>query len=188
MFGRQATTVGKGSIFRGSLECAADDAKIAGRLEGAVTSGASVTITQDGYVEGDVSAPIVIVAGVVEGTVTAYDSLQLQPTGQILGDAVYGTLEVGRGGVVKGRTMTITSRPPEGHPAVDGTLRLTAMVEDRVTAEYGVVEATEDRPDEALDSEEAPLDDDGDDGDDADHDDDDEPAPEDAGESEPPDS
>lgn len=138
MFSRAATVVGKTSTVRGSLDCGDDEAKIAGRLEGAVTSTSSVTITEDGYVEGDVSAPVVVVGGVVEGTVTAHDRLQLLPTGRILGDAIYGTLEVGRGGVVKGRTMTITSRPPEDHPAVDETLRLTAVVEDRITAEYGV--------------------------------------------------
>ncbi len=143
MFGRAATVVGKTSTVRGSLDCGDDEAKIAGRLEGAVTSTSSVTITEDGYVEGDVSAPVVVVGGVVEGTVTAHDRLQLLPTGRILGDAIYGTLEVGRGGVVKGRTMTITSRPPDGHPAVDETLRLTAMVEDRITAEYGVAGSQE---------------------------------------------
>lgn len=140
MFGRAATVVGKTSTVRGSLDCGDDEAKIAGRLEGAVTSTSSVTITEDGYVEGDVSSPVVVVGGVVEGTVTAHDRLQLLPTGRILGDAIYGTLEVGRGGVVKGRTMTITSRPPDDHPAVDETLRLTAMVEDRITAEYGVAD------------------------------------------------
>jgi len=155
MFSRPGTVVGKTSTVRGSLDCGDDDAKIAGRLEGAVTSKSSVTITENGYVEGDVSAPVVVVGGVVEGTVTAHDRLQLQSTGRILGDAIYGTLEVGRGGVVKGRTMTITSRPPDDHPAVDDTLRLTAMVEDRITAEYGVA-GSEDPKDDAPSAEAEP--------------------------------
>lgn len=141
MFGRRATVVGRGSTVRGSLDCGDDDAKVSGRLEGALTSKTSVLVAAEGYVEGDVTAPVVVVGGVVEGTVTAEDRLQLLSTGCIRGDAIYGTLEVERGGVVKGRTMTMTSRPPSQAPPADDTLQLPAAGEgDRVTAEYGIAE------------------------------------------------
>ena len=154
MFGRRASSVvGRHSVVKGSLDCGEDDGRVEGRLDGTIRSAATVVIAEHGRVEGDVIAKNVVVGGLVQGTVTAEDRLQLSSTGQILGDAIYGTLEVERGGVVKGRTMTITTRPPSTHPSVDDTLRLPAGGDaKRITADWGTAESLEPNSDLGIDS------------------------------------
>jgi cytoskeletal protein CcmA (bactofilin family) len=132
------------TAVQGSLDCGADDAQVHGRLVGSVLSQATVTISEEGKVEGDVTAKIVIVGGVVEGKVIAHERLHMLSTGRVLGDAMYGTLQVDRGGVVKGRTMTMTDIPPsDDEPSADDTLEFAPAAlglgeppRDRITADY----------------------------------------------------
>jgi cytoskeletal protein CcmA (bactofilin family) len=146
MFIKRGTVIAAATAVQGSLECGADDAHVHGRLVGSVVSSATVTITEEGRVEGDVNAKFVVVGGVVEGTVTAHERLHMLSTGRVLGDAKYGTLQVDRGGVVKGRTMTMTDLPPDddGGSGADDTLEFAppalaaadANRCDRITADY----------------------------------------------------
>lgn len=122
--------IASATSVKGSLFCGADDTRIDGRLEGSIACEATVTVSEGAHVAGDVDAKIVVVGGVVEGTVIAHERLHMLATGRVHGDAKYGTLQVDRGGVVKGRTMTLTGMPP------DDTLEFGPAAGDRVTADY----------------------------------------------------
>jgi cytoskeletal protein CcmA (bactofilin family) len=145
MFLKRGTVIAAATAVQGSLECGADEAHVHGRLVGSVVSDATVTITEEGRVQGDVTAKVIVVGGVVEGKVVAHERLHMLSTGRVLGDAMYGTLQVDRGGVVKGRTMTLTGVPPseEGFTA-DDTLEFAPAAlgaggdgrGNRITADY----------------------------------------------------
>lgn len=136
---RTATVVGPESSLKGDLVCGDDDACIAGRLEGSIASDARVVVVVGGHVEGDILADVVVVAGVVRGSVVARKRLHMQATGRICGDAIYGVLEVDCGGVVQGRTCTMTEPPEE-----DDLEPLELHASDRITADWSQRE-TDDR-------------------------------------------
>ena len=104
-----ATRLGKRTQLRGVLECGRDPLVLNGTFRGVIRSKSSVTIGRRGRVVGDINARDVIVAGHVEGTVVAKRNLHMRSTGVVDGDAFYNTLRVDKGGVVKGRTTTLTA-------------------------------------------------------------------------------
>ncbi len=138
VFGRKrdgasgTTVVGQGAVIEGSLE-SEEDIHVEGRISGSVASAGAVSIGAAGAVIGSVRAETVTIGGRVEGTVTATCCLHMLSTGCIQGDALYGSLEVDRGGVIEGQTTPLTGSqavpeapappdPPRLLPEVTSTL------------------------------------------------------------------
>lgn len=112
VFGRKreatgATLIGQGAVIEGSLQ-SDQDIHVDGRVTGSVESAGSVSIGTSGAVRGSVRGENVTVGGRIEGTVTATSCLHMLSTGCVQGDALYGSLEVDRGGVIEGQTTPIT--------------------------------------------------------------------------------
>lgn len=79
------TVVGSGVKLTGTLKDSSDIV-IHGEIEGEVSSGQNIVISETARVKGPVSAQIINVSGEVDGTVTAYDKLELHPAGKITGN------------------------------------------------------------------------------------------------------
>ena len=69
---------------------------------GSEDSGTSISILENGEVEGDVRAVDIFIAGVIHGNVYATGHLQLMPTARVHGDVEYASLDIFDGAVIQG--------------------------------------------------------------------------------------
>jgi cytoskeletal protein CcmA (bactofilin family) len=104
--GQTTTIIANGTRIEGRM-VADKEVLVEGYVEGSIQSDSSVTVGPAGLVRGDVRATDVTVGGRVEGTVSAAGSLHMLEGGCVAGDAVYGVLEVDRGGEILGRTTKL---------------------------------------------------------------------------------
>lgn len=103
---------------------------IQGRVEGIVratpdASNASVHLSSQGRVDGDIHAPHINISGELYGNVHASEHLQLQADAKVVGDLHYRVLEMAPGAVVTGRLIhmdaeaTSSAKPELVHDAKD---------------------------------------------------------------------
>lgn len=93
--------VGEGVVFKGSIT-AAGKLVILGTVEGQVDAG-ELLVGANGTVKGNVRVDHADIQGVVLENVEAKVCLQLRETGRIEGTAVYGEIEIEKGGMLIGR-------------------------------------------------------------------------------------
>lgn len=96
---------------------------IQGQVEGVVraapeATNASVHLSAQGSVHGDIHAPHVHISGTLNGHVYATEHLQLQADANVVGDLHYRVLEMAPGAVVTGRLIhidaeAVQSKKPE---------------------------------------------------------------------------
>ncbi len=126
------TLLGKDTRITGDVEFAGGlhlDGTIVGNVMAAEGSGdgASLSVSEDGVVEGSVWAPVVILNGTVMGDVTATRGVELGPTAKVVGNVVYHLIEMAIGAEVNGKLVHADSaaeaaagRPADpAAPAVD---------------------------------------------------------------------
>ncbi len=106
-----ASTVVQGDInFSGGL-------RIDGLVRGNVRSGndgpATLVISRDAAVEGEVRVSHVVVDGTVTGPIFASEYLELLPNAKVIGDLNYKTLEMQVGASVDGRLLHMSTETAE---------------------------------------------------------------------------
>lgn len=98
--------IGAGTIVRGDISFSGG-LRIDGRVEGNVTAAsegsATLVVSEQAHVDGDVKVSHVVINGSVNGQITAKDYLELQAKARVTGDVAYRTLEMHLGAVVQGR-------------------------------------------------------------------------------------
>src|ERR1700748_50597 len=93
--------LGKGVKVRGILEIEGE-LVVSGQVFGRIAA-LKVTITPDGFVDGDIVAREVVIGGKLEGRVYA-PTVLVEVTAQVTGKLFHHTIEVMRGARVDGRT------------------------------------------------------------------------------------
>src|SRR5436189_4010666 len=93
--------VGEGVIFKGSL-VAAGKLVILGTVEGQVEA-SELLVGTNGTVKGNVCVDHAYIQGTILENIEAKGCLRLRRTGRIDGSAVYGEIEIEKGGLVVGR-------------------------------------------------------------------------------------
>jgi cytoskeletal protein CcmA (bactofilin family) len=93
--------IGEGVIFKGSI-AAPGKLIILGTVEGQVEAG-ELLVGTDGVVKGNVRVDDAYIQGTVLEDIEARICLRLRQTGRIEGTAVYGEIEIEKGGVLVGR-------------------------------------------------------------------------------------
>lgn len=99
--GVSVSRLGKGVKVRGILEIEGE-LVVSGQVFGRIAA-LKVTITPDGFVEGDIVAREVVIGGKLEGRVYA-PAVLVEVTAQVTGKLFHHTIEVVRGARVDGRT------------------------------------------------------------------------------------
>ena len=98
--------IGAGTVVYGNVAFAGG-LRIDGHVQGNVvaTDGepATLVISEQAKIDGEIRVSHVVVNGTVKGQVTADDHLELQAKARIVGDVFYRTLEMHVGAVVQGR-------------------------------------------------------------------------------------
>lgn len=89
-------------LFSGGLHV---DGRIRGKVIATVGEPASLSISEQGAVEGDISVPILTVNGMVSGNVYASEKMTLAAHARVTGNVYYSVLEVQPGAEVNGQMV-----------------------------------------------------------------------------------
>src|ERR1700676_3046322 len=96
------TTVQGDIIFTGGLRI---DGKVIGKVAAANNQPATLVISEQARIEGEVRVSHVVVNGAVSGPLAANDYLELQAKARVNGDVTYRTLEMHVGAIVEGKLI-----------------------------------------------------------------------------------
>ena len=103
-----ATVIGQGTeikgdiVFRGGLHL---DGKILGNVQGESDSSSSVTVSDQGCIEGDIRVDSLILNGSVVGDVHGTEQVELASAARVTGTVYYQTLTMAPGAEVNGQLV-----------------------------------------------------------------------------------
>ncbi|HEV2979577.1 MAG TPA: polymer-forming cytoskeletal protein [Casimicrobiaceae bacterium] len=100
--------IGAGTIVDGDVTFSGGlrvDGAVRGKVATVDSQPATLVLSEQARIEGEVRVSHVVINGVVNGPVTANDYLELQAKARVNGDVVYRTLEMHVGAVVQGKLM-----------------------------------------------------------------------------------
>ena len=136
MFGRRKQTstridtlIGKAATLHGDLVFAGGlhlDGRINGNVSSSADDGGALSVSESGFIEGNVDVTNIVMNGTVNGDMQARDRLQLGGKARVNGNVHYGVIEMAPGAVITGKLVPLgkSSRddaaetPPEAPPAV----------------------------------------------------------------------
>jgi cytoskeletal protein CcmA (bactofilin family) len=126
MFTREAkqtridTLIGKAARVRGDLEFAGGlhlDGTIIGNVRSDQAPASTLSVSQDGSIEGMVEVPNVRLDGTVKGDIHAHGRVILGATARVEGNLYYGVIEMTLGAQIMGKlTQLVPERAPESPP------------------------------------------------------------------------
>lgn len=110
-----STVVGAGTeitgdlLFSGGLHL---DGKVTGNVNGASESAATITVSEQGVIEGDVRVDTLILNGTVIGDVYANERVELASRARVTGTVYYRLLEMAMGAEVNGQLVHSEEQEP----------------------------------------------------------------------------
>jgi cytoskeletal protein CcmA (bactofilin family) len=94
------------------------DGHIKGNVDAPPDSGATLSVSDAGVVEGSVAVPNVILNGTVKGDILAHDRVELGATARVTGNVYYGLIEMEMGAEINGKLIHEPRKPkPPGEPS-----------------------------------------------------------------------
>ena len=125
------TVIGDGTVITGDVEFAGGlhlDGAIRGNVVGTADTRSTLTVSEQGAVEGDVRVENLILNGTVTGDVHADGRTELAPDARVIGTVYYRLLEMAMGAEVNGQLVH--------------TEEEEARAEDAPVSAYGSLEST----------------------------------------------
>jgi cytoskeletal protein CcmA (bactofilin family) len=112
------TLIGAKTRINGDVEFAGGF-HLDGHINGNVTCGADglLSVSEQGCIEGSVSAPNVLLNGVVKGNIDAAGRVELGAKAKVLGNVAYSVIETAVGAQINGKLIHRTAVSPEPAPA-----------------------------------------------------------------------
>ena len=108
LIGRETQLMGDVNFSGGLLI----DGKVIGNITANEDDNATLTISEYGYVEGEIHIPNVIINGTVEGDVYATNQLDLAAKSRIHGNVYYHLIEMVKGAEVNGNLFHASEEQP----------------------------------------------------------------------------
>ncbi|MCW4455714.1 polymer-forming cytoskeletal protein [Flavobacterium sp. MXW15] len=106
---------------------------VEGRIEGKVVAedgaNATLTLAEQGCIEGEIRASVVVLSGRLEGDVHASDRVELTSTARVAGNVHYQVVEMSAGAQLTGRlihTTSVTALPSPAAGEEKAALKLAA--------------------------------------------------------------
>jgi len=115
------TLIGPQVVIRGDLHFSGGlyvEGRIIGKLIAEDGSRATVTLAEQGSIEGEIHAPVVVINGRVDGDVHAAERVELASKARVQGNVHYKVVEMAAGSVLTGRLLHVESIAA-AEPAVD---------------------------------------------------------------------
>lgn len=110
-----STVIGKDTTITGDVEFEGGlhlDGKIVGNVGGREDASSSVTISEQGTIEGDVRVDVLILNGTVIGDVYANERVELASQARVTGTVYYRLLEMAMGAEVNGQLVHTEEQEP----------------------------------------------------------------------------
>jgi cytoskeletal protein CcmA (bactofilin family) len=102
------TLIGKNASVQGHIEFFGGlhiDGRVIGNVTAASGAEASLSISEDGVIEGSVEARNVVLNGRVNGDILATDRVMLGAKARVRGDVHYGVIEMAHGAEISGKLV-----------------------------------------------------------------------------------
>ena len=102
------TLIGAGTRVIGDVHFSGGfhvDGHIKGNIDAPPESGATLSVSDAGVVEGSVAVPNVILNGTVKGDILAHDRVELGATARVTGNVYYGLIEMEMGAEINGKLI-----------------------------------------------------------------------------------
>ena len=117
MFGRRKqsstridTLLGKTATLNGDLEFSGGlhlDGRVNGNVSSNATDGGALSVSESGFIEGNVEVTNIVMNGTVNGDMHARDRLQLGGSARVNGNVHYGVIEMAPGAVITGKLIPL---------------------------------------------------------------------------------
>ena len=136
MFGRRKQTstridtlIGKAATLNGDLVFSGGlhlDGRINGSVSSSADDGGALSVSESGFIEGNVEVTNIVMNGTVNGDMHARERLQLGGKARVNGNVHYGVIEMAPGAVITGKLVPLgkaagddsTESSPEAAQAV----------------------------------------------------------------------
>jgi len=136
MFGRRKQTstridtlLGKTATLNGDLEFSGGlhlDGRVNGNVRSNADDGGALSVSESGFIEGNVEVTNIVMNGTVNGDMHARDRLVLGGSARVNGNVHYGVIEMAPGAVITGKLIPLANKgpaasaetQPEAQPAV----------------------------------------------------------------------
>lgn len=110
-----STVIGQGTVITGDVEFSGGlhlDGAVRGNVSGDKDSGSTLTVSEQGSVEGDVRVENLILNGAVVGDVYANERVELASNARVTGTVYYRLLEMAMGAEVNGQLVHSEEEEP----------------------------------------------------------------------------
>ena len=118
---RPRTLIGPGIKFTGNIE-ASEDIEINGRVEGNISSGNTITVTEGGSIKGDIAAENYILDGVSEGNAKVQKFCKIGKAGSFTGELFASTLVTEDGSEFEGTLHLKKAKAPVSSMSTSRTI------------------------------------------------------------------
>jgi len=119
------TLVGAKTRINGDVEFVGGfhlDGYINGNVKSEWGSGATLSVSEQGCIEGSVIVTNMVLNGIVKGDIEASDRVELGPKARVLGSVHYTTIETAVGAQISGKLIHLAKAGPgSGDSPADGT-------------------------------------------------------------------
>jgi len=102
------TLIGAKTRINGDVEFVGGlhlDGYINGNVKCTVDAAATISVSEQGCIEGSVTARNVVLNGIVKGDIEATDRVELGPKARVLGSVHYSTIETAVGAQISGKLV-----------------------------------------------------------------------------------
>ena len=109
------TLIGAKTRINGDVEFVGGlhlDGNINGNVKSAVGSGATLSVSEQGCIEGSVVVTNIVLNGIVKGDIEAGDRVEMGPKARVLGSVHYATIETAVGAQINGKLIHRTAAGP----------------------------------------------------------------------------
>ncbi len=100
-----STKISGDLVFSGGLLI---DGKVIGKITAVDDDNAAITISENGYVQGEIQVPNVVINGTVEGNVYASNNVELAKKARVFGNVYYNLFEMEMGAEVNGNLIHVS--------------------------------------------------------------------------------
>ncbi|WP_129775451.1 bactofilin family protein [Peristeroidobacter soli] len=115
------TLIGAGTRIIGDVQFAGGfhvDGHVKGNVDAPADSGATLSVSDSGVVEGSVAVPNVILNGTVKGDILAHERVELGATARVTGNVYYALIEMEMGAEITGKLIHEPRRNGKAEPEI----------------------------------------------------------------------
>jgi len=115
------TLIGAGTRIIGDVQFSGGfhvDGHVKGNVDAPADSGATLSVSDSGVVEGSVAVPNVVLNGTVKGDILAHDRVELGATARVTGNVYYALIEMEMGAEITGKLIHEPRRGGKAEPDI----------------------------------------------------------------------